>query len=88
MRFFFDNVCNLAVPVVLRTLCVNRFVRGIFPPERKMVADSSKPAPILAVNDVPGELEDKGNDRAQDGSTIEKDAVRLVRVARQRKILP
>lgn len=43
----FGVVCQLAVLVLLGTSFINKFIRGIFPEERKVMLQNSNPVPIL-----------------------------------------
>lgn len=85
VRVAFRIVSNLPVPVLLRTSFIDRFAKGIFPLQGKLVPCSSKPALILAIND-PSEEHETKDDKAQDLMTTKgKCALHLVRVARQTK---
>lgn len=47
VRVWFGVVKNLAVSVLLGTSFIDRFVTGIFPPERKVVPQNSEPVDII-----------------------------------------
>lgn len=79
MRVVLGAACSLAVPVFSRTSYIDRFVKGIFLPERKIVPYDSKPKLILAMQGIPEEQRDK----AKDITVMEEDAPRLMRPARQ-----
>lgn len=75
----------LMAPVILGTLSLDRFVKGIFPLEPKVVRCHVKPLPTLIINNLPVERNDE-DDRAQDVMmTEEEHATGRVRRAEQRK---
>lgn len=47
-RVVFCALRSLEVPVILQTSNIDRFVKAIFPPDRKIVLYSSKLVPSLA----------------------------------------
>lgn len=77
----FCDLCNLSFRGLRRTLYVDRFVKRIFPHEQKIVLYHSKRVPNLAINNMPEER----RDMAQDVTTIEEDAARLLRVRSKQK---
>lgn len=72
------------VPVLFGTSYIDRIVKGVFPPEWKIVAYSCRPVRILAVKNTP----EVHKDKSQDVTIIEEDATHQVCVARHTKILP
>lgn len=54
---------NLAVAVLLETSFKDRFMKGIFSFERKLVLYNSKPVPLLAIKDLPTEDKNKDDKR-------------------------
>lgn len=79
MRAVFGVLGNLAVPILLRTLHIEKFVIGIFQHERKIASYHSKPVPIHATKTMPEEHKGK----AQDATVIEEDVSYLVCLAKQ-----
>lgn len=51
-RVAYDVVRNLAVPFLIGTSSIERFVKGTSALEPKIVRYNSKPVPILAINDL------------------------------------
>lgn len=49
-RLMLESVRNLVVPVIFDKLLVNKFNKGIFPDERKIVPFNSPPVLILTVH--------------------------------------
>lgn len=84
LRVVFSVIRSLAVLFYLRTLYIDSFVKGTFPPNRKIVPSNSKPVPILTIKHVPEEHKDK----AQEVTVMEEDAPRPLREERQTKIPP
>lgn len=65
----FGPVGNPAVPVLLKTSFIDKFVKSIFPPEHKILFTNSAPVPIIAtIVKV-----DNGQDRGpQEGDNVEE----------------
>lgn len=82
MRLVFDVVHNLAVPVLLGTLYIDKSVKGIFPPERNIATYNSKPVPVLAIIVMPEDFKNEHKNRLQDVSVMEEDVSLLVCMAR------
>lgn len=82
-RVVCDIVRNLAVPAILATLFIDRFLKGIFPHDRKIVLYNSKPVPILTINNRSEEQMKKEEVAKNLTMTKDEPAARLVRVARQ-----
>lgn len=80
-------VRSFVVPVLVGTSAIYRFVKGIFPPARKIVSYNSKPVPILSIKDMPGEVKDREKSNSQDATVVEEDSSCMVREARQKKDL-
>lgn len=75
-------------PILLEASFTYKLVKGIFPPEQKIVTYNSKLVPILTINVSPEELKDK-DDRAQNEMKKKEEHVPcLVRVVKRPKILP
>lgn len=72
-------VYKFAVPVLLGTSFIGKFVRGIFSPEQKIVVCNSRALPSVTVEAI---LE-YHNAKAKDVTAIERHAPRLVRVERK-----
>lgn len=83
MKVVFHVVHNLAVPLLEGTSYVDRFAKVIFSSEGKIVPYNYKPVPDLAFKNIPEKYKDKDRDEL----AIEEDVPRLMRVARQTKIL-
>lgn len=86
VRSVFGGVHDLAVPVLIGTSFIDRFVKGMFSLERKTVPYSSKTLPILDFKSMSEEKKDK--DQTYDIIIIEENATGLLFVARQTKIPP
>lgn len=67
-RVDFVVVRRLAVPILLLTSYIDMILQGIFPLEPNIVAYSSRPVPILAINDLPKEIKIGEKDKTQDVS--------------------
>lgn len=86
VRVVFDVVRNIAVPFLLGTSFIDKFVRGMFPAKQRVVSYHSKSLPIFAVNDKTEPRRDK-NDGALDVlMTKEEQTIHLICVARQTKM--
>lgn len=86
VRVVFGAVSNFGVAVILRALSMERLVRGIFPPEHKIVHYNSKLVLILSITDTTEKLNNKKKRKVNGVAIIEADVPRFVRVARQSKI--
>lgn len=86
LKVVFRVVRNVSVPVLFEISFIDRFVKGSFPPEPKLVPYNSNPVPILVIM---SKSEDPRNrNKAQDAMVIKKDASRLLRMTRKTKIPP
>lgn len=74
------------IPVLLETPFVDRSVKDIFPPERKVVPLSPKLVPVLAIKALP--VEPIYKEEAQEVMITEGDAPHLMRVAGKTNIPP
>lgn len=81
----FGVVRILAVPVVLETPFIDPFMKDTFRPELRIVRYNSKPVPIIVIENMPAEPNNKNKDKAQHKIVTEEDALRLVRVERPTK---
>ena len=93
VRVWFGVVENLAVPVLLGTSYIDRFVQGIFPQERKVVPNDSRPVAILssfAVDPTTNMVIDEDEVLTVDENTIPNKVSRdvLIRVAKQTTLPP
>lgn len=81
----FGVVRNLALPVLFGTSYMDRFAMDVLSLERMKILYDSKPVPIPTINIMPEERKDEEKDKAQTISVIERDALRLARVASRTK---
>lgn len=88
IRVVFDVVRSLAVPDAVGISFIDRFLKSIFPTERKLVTFNSELVPVLVINDLPDQYKGE-DDRVKDVTMKkEKHPPRLVYVVRKTNIPP
>lgn len=73
---------NTGVSVLLATSLIDSLVKGVLSPKRKIVSPNYRPEANFAIRRTQRRRQGK------DGMTTEKDTLRLVHVASQKKLLP